>query len=915
MKKKVVFGIILFFCLVIGSWDHSVDLLVNNKANTFDLSSSNDVDDNSFNSGLQIPFKLQNVPIIVDGNDDFKRKAKRFGWPGDGTEDNPYFIQYYDLTMPPNKKGKKFQLPSAIEIRNTDVYFVIQNNILTSVDGNYIGITLSNVMHGSIIGNDISNFAIGIYIDGCMYIHIEDNDIIGFTAVLSSALLDLDIKFKIEGTAAISHGIFLNPSDYNTILNNRISDFSGNGIYLEESTHNNLIDNDISGGNDSFGIYLNGADWNYLIRNEILAFTSFTSSLTGVKYSVGGVEGTAAISHGIFLNPSHHNYISENTVSDFTDSGMTLEGSTYNDLIDNDIINNLGVDNSRGIYLDGSNYTEIIGNDIFGPTGLTRFTTGVKYSVGGIAGTAAISHGIFLNPSHYNDISGNTIKDFTGDGMYLEGSTNNKLIDNDISGSNESRGIYLNGADSNQLIGNDIFGSTSFTSFATGVKYSVGGVAGTAAISHGIFLNPSHHNYISGNSVSDFTDSGMTLEGSTYNDLIDNDIINNLGVDNSRGIYLDGSNYTEIIGNDIFGPPGLTSFATGLKYSVGGVAGTAAISHGIFLNPSHHNYISGNNIYNNTGNGLYLQGSTENTVEGNAIIGNDENGIFLEGSDTTSVLNNVIYDDDLYGINLDYGSDDNLVSENNIIGNNIEGTSQLLDDGTGNLFNNNFLVDHDNTDADSNDVSDESYPIDGYADNYDYYPWALPTQDLTGIEFADIEAEVDWESETLNLKNLGNYETVKIKFPIGYSVTNIDVSTIKTVNDISAEEEAQVHNARTLIIKFDRTKLIEYLKTLDIPSFPWPFNFSVTGYLNGNFMMFYGSDTVTLIHGDPSDPANALVHNEEPIIHPTQAIINQVVDVTVVGFTQIFSGLTGSLLLLSMISVVTIRKFYRKRRI
>ncbi|MFX0050613.1 MAG: nitrous oxide reductase family maturation protein NosD [Candidatus Hermodarchaeota archaeon] len=823
MKKKVVFGIILFFCLVIGSWDHSVDLLVNNKANTFDLSSSNDVDDNSFNSGLQIPFKLQNVPIIVDGNDDFKRKAKRFGWPGDGTEDNPYFIQYYDLTMPPNKKGKKFQLPSAIEIRNTDVYFVIQNNILTSVDGNYIGITLSNVMHGSIIGNDISNFAIGIYIDGCMYIHIEDNDIIGFTAVLSSALLDLDIKFKIEGTAAISHGIFLNPSDYNTILNNRISDFSGNGIYLEESTHNNLIDNDISGGNDSFGIYLNGADWNYLVRNEILAFTSFTSSLTGVKYSVGGVEGTAAISHGIFLNPSHHNYISENTVSDFTDSGMTLEGSTYNDLIDK--------------------------------------------------------------------------------------------IDNDISGSNESRGIYLNGADSNQLIGNDIFGSTSFTSFATGVKYSVGGVAGTAAISHGIFLNPSHHNYISGNSVSDFTDSGMTLEGSTYNDLIDNDIINNLGVDNSRGIYLDGSNYTEIIGNDIFGPPGLTSFATGLKYSVGGVAGTAAISHGIFLNPSHYNYISGNNIYNNTGNGLYLQGSTENTVEGNAIIGNDENGIFLEGSDTTSVLNNVIYDDDLYGINLDYGSDDNLVSENNIIGNNIEGTSQLLDDGTGNLFNNNFLVDHDNTDADSNDVSDESYPIDGYADNYDYYPWALPTQDLTGIEFADIEAEVDWESETLNLKNLGNYETVKIKFPIGYSVTNIDVSTIKTVNDISAEEEAQVHNARTLIIKFDRTKLIEYLKTLDIPSFPWPFNFSVTGYLNGNFMMFYGSDTVTLIHGDPSDPANALVHNEEPIIHPTQAIINQVVDVTVVGFTQIFSGLTGSLLLLSMISVVTIRKFYRKRRI
>ncbi|MFX0171546.1 MAG: NosD domain-containing protein [Candidatus Hodarchaeota archaeon] len=911
MKKKVVFGIILFFCLVIGSWNHSIDLLVNNKVNTFDLSSSNDVDDNSFNNGLLIPFKLQNVPIIVDGNDDFKRKAKKFGWPGDGTENNPYLIQNYDLTMPPNKKGQKFLLPSAIEIKNTDVYFIIQYNTLTSVDGNYNGIKLSNVMFGAIIGNYISNFAIGIYIDGCMYIHIEDNDIIGFTGVLSSALLDIDIKFKIEGTAAISHGVFLNPSNYNTIVNNRISDFSGNGMYLEESDYNYLIDNDISGGNGSRGIYLNRSNWNNLIGNDILGFPSFISSLTGVKYSVGGVAGTAAISHGVFLNPSHYNYISGNTISDFTDSGMTLEGSTYNDVFDNDIINNIGVDNSRGIYLDGSNWTEIIGNDIFGPTGLTSSLTGVKCSVGGVTGTAAISHGVFLNPSHYNYISGNTITDITGSAMYLEGSTHNELSNNDISGGNGSRGIYLNGADWNKIIGNDIKGSTSLTSLATSVKYSVGGVAGTAAISHGVFLNPSHHNYISGNTISDFTDSGMILEGSTYNDVFDNDIINNIGVNDSRGIYLDGSDWNDITYNDIFGPASFTSSPTSVKCSVGGLAGTAAISHGVFLNPSHNNYISNNNIYNNTGNGLYLQGSTENTVEGNKIIDNQENGIFLEESDATSIINNVIYDDEFYGINLDDGSGDNFILENDIIGNNIGGTSQLLDDGTGNLFSNNFLVDHDNTDANNDGVSDNSYPIDGYANNYDSYPYAVPVQDLTGIEFADIEAEVDWESETLNLKNLGNYETVKIKFPEGYSVTNIDVGTVKTDGDIYAEFP-QVLNARTLTVKFNRTKVIEYLKTLDIPSFPYVIKLNVTGYLNGHFMMFYGFDYVTLIHGDP---ALAIVPKDEAILSPTEAFINQVVDITVVGFTQIFSGLTGSLLLLSMISVVTIRKFYRKRRI
>jgi parallel beta-helix repeat protein len=728
MNKKVAFGIILLFCFIISTWDPSVDLLVNNKANTFELSSSNDVLDNDLYEGLQVPFKLKNVPIIIDGNDDFKRKAKRYGWDGDGSPTNPYLIEYYDLSMPPTKKGKKFQLPSAITIKNTDVYFNIQHNTLTSADGNYIGITLSNVVHGSIIDNDLTNFAIGIYLDGCMYVNIEDNDIIGYSGLTSSALLDIDIKFKIEGTAAISYGIFLNPSDFNTIFNNRISDFTGSGMYLEGSTYNDLIDNNISGGNGSRGIYLNGSDWNDLIGNDILSSTSFSSSSTGVKYSVGGVAGTAAISYGIFLNPSHHNYISGNTISDFMDSGMYLSESTYNDLIGNDINNNIG------------------------------------------------------------------------------------------------------------------------------------------------------NNY-------------------------------------SLGIYLDGSNWNDLIGNDISGPASLPGFSSNVKYSVGGVAGTAAISYGIFLNPSHSNTIFNNQVYNNTGHGLYLQGSSENTVEGNTIIDNNENGIFLEDSDTTSIINNVIYDDDLYGINLDYGSSDNFVTENDIIGNNIGGTSQLLDDGTGNQFTNNFLVDHDNTDADNDGYSDSSYSVDGYADNYDSYPNALPVQDLTGIEFADLDAEIDYESETLNLKNLGNYETVKIKLPVGYSVTNIDVSTVKTDGGISAEEEAQVQNAKTLIVKFNRSKLIEYLLTIDFPYFPYPVKLNVTGYLNGHFMMFYGFDYVTLIHGEPSDPALAIVQNEEPILHPTQAFINQVVDITMVGFTQIFSGRTGSLLLLSMISVVTIRKFYRKRRI
>ncbi|MFX0185098.1 MAG: right-handed parallel beta-helix repeat-containing protein [Candidatus Hodarchaeota archaeon] len=910
MNKKVVFGIILLFCFIIGTLDPAVDLFVNNKANTFELSSSNDIN-NDLCNGLQIPFKLQNVPISVDGNDDFKRKAKKFGWIGNGSFTNPYLIEYYDLSMPPTKKGKKFQLPSAISIKNTDVYFKIQNNTLTSADGNYIGITLSNVEHGSIIANDITNFAIGIYIDGCTDIFISDNDIIGFSGIINSSSLQ-NIKLKIEGTASISFGIFLNPSNNTTISDNRILDCTNSSVYLEESTNNTIISNTINGANDSLGIYLNRSNENTITDNTIHGYTNPISPSLGVKYSVAGVAGTASISFGIFLNPSDKNIISNNWISDFTDSGVYLEGSANNELISNNINNNIGSNGSRGIYLNGSYENNITNNDIYDTSSLTSSSSGVKYSVAGVAGTASISFGIFLNPSGKNIISNNRISDFTGSGMYLEESADNALISNTISGANDSRGIYLNGSTGNIITDNTIQGSTNPISPSPGVKYSVAGVAGTASISFGIFLNPSDKNIISNNWISDFTDSGVYLEGSTNNELIGNDINNNNGINGSSGVYLNGSNGNTITDNDIYGAYNSATASPSVMYKV---TGTASISFGIFLNPSHYNTISNNRVTNNAGSGLHLQGSNGNIVTENEIIGNGEYGINLEDSDTTSIANNVIYDDDLYGINLDEGSSDNSVNDNDVIGNNIGGTSQLSDDGTENQFINNFLVDHDNTDADGNGYSDKSYPIDGYADNYDSNPNALPVQDLTGIEFADLEAEVDWESETLNLKNLGNFETVKIKLPEGYSVTNIDVSTVKTDGNISAEEEAQVQNARTLIVKFNRTAIIEHLLSLNLSPFPYIIQLNVTGYLNGDFMMFYGYDNVTLIHGEPNDPVVAIVQDEGPILHPTQAFINQVVDITMVGVTQIYSGLTGSILLFSMISIVIIRKSYRKRRI
>ncbi|MHA2366493.1 MAG: NosD domain-containing protein, partial [Candidatus Hodarchaeales archaeon] len=128
---------------------------------------------------------------------------------------------------------------------------------------------------------------------------------------------------------------------------------------------------------------------------------------------------------------------------------------------------------------------------------------------------------------------------------------------------------------------------------------------------------------------------------------------------------------------------------------------TATIRHGIFLDPSDHNVISDNLISDNTGNGIDLEDSDNTTISDNTVINNDG-----------------------YGVDLDGSSDENSVTGNDFVGNNINGMSQASDNGLLNSFAFNYLIDHDNRDGDNNGVSDKSYEIDGASGSSDDTPYS-----------------------------------------------------------------------------------------------------------------------------------------------------------------------------------------------
>lgn len=168
-------------------------------------------------------------PIAIDGDEDFARQAAAEGWPGDGSEDNPYVIEGYEIDGSEKRYG--------IRIHNTTAYFVVTGCYLHSAKGEldfwipggdvgYLvpgpGLYLVNVRNGKLENNVIANNE-GAGID----VRISDSNIISNNIVYSNG----------------GHsGIYLHLSDNNIISNNNVYSNVRRGISLSHS-HGNIVEN------------------------------------------------------------------------------------------------------------------------------------------------------------------------------------------------------------------------------------------------------------------------------------------------------------------------------------------------------------------------------------------------------------------------------------------------------------------------------------------------------------------------------------------------------------------------------------------------------------------------------------------------------------------------------------------------
>ena len=191
-------------------------------------------------------------PISINSDTDFLT----YSFNGDGTSANPYMIESYNISSTGSSS-------MAIDIRNTNAYFIIRNCIVYS---EYIGIGLHNVAPNT--SKILNNKIIGTLGDG--------------GAILLGNMQNSTIDNNI--CTNFMAGIHLNYASYCKIVNNYIYDINYQGINLRYSGSNLIQLNTIRNAREH-AIALVGTSDNNIIHHNTLDGNTWATS-----YNIDGQQ-------------------------------------------------------------------------------------------------------------------------------------------------------------------------------------------------------------------------------------------------------------------------------------------------------------------------------------------------------------------------------------------------------------------------------------------------------------------------------------------------------------------------------------------------------------------------------------------------------------------------------------------------
>lgn len=496
MKKKVLVFAIAFFLLLSGLMP-----FILSSSRGEELNDKHNSGDEAFSVNREsIKNYDQHDPITINSNEDFHNQASEENWPGEGTEDDPYIIEGYEINGEENEH--------CLNISNTEIYFELRDNYFHSADE--MGISLYKVRNGLVAQNLVSdNYHYDIETRG---IHLQYSS---KNTLLNNTVTDND------------HGIYLEESNDNVLFNNTASNNSQRGIYLDSSqenivSYNALLDNDYYG--TSSGLYLDRSNYNNLKNNT----ASGSDHGIELKNSIeNDLEKNSATNNeqGIYLFESNNNYIDGNDVSDNsfygTSHGVYLENSDHNSITENNAVNNdcgTGIMNSRGNMVKDNLAVE-------GEKGiwLQNSNNGtIENNIASDHSHYSTSYGIYLQQTDNMTIKDNTAQN-NHQGIELEGSNDNQLSNNVFSQNQES-GIHVEESSRNDISDNEVKENKDGIYLVDSILNSLNTNVISQNVEKGIYLSGTNQNEITGNTVSD-NNFNIVLSSSTESLLADNNLI------------------------------------------------------------------------------------------------------------------------------------------------------------------------------------------------------------------------------------------------------------------------------------------------------------------------------------------------------------------------------------------------------
>ena len=475
---------------------------------------------------------------------------------------------------------------------------------------------------------------------------------------------------------------------YNTthgIISNNTASSGYNGIYLTSSSHN-IISNNTASLNTNDGIYLKTSNYNIIVNNN-----ASTNSRYGISFELNSNNNTImnnkvnSNTYGIGLISTKNNTLNNNSM---TNCGVIISGNVPNYWTTQTIDTSNKV-NGKPIYYWKDKQKGTIPDDA-GQVILAN-CTGVYIKEQNVSEGGS---GIILGFSNNNIVINNTSNSNNEYGVYLYNSGDNIIADNILS--NNNIGIRLYNSSSNNLItrntasknynGIVIISSNNSIitkNIVTSNEYSgihlvessnniIMNNTASANTQHSISLSYSSYNFIANNTAS-LSYIGIYISSvSNYNTIINNknvagifisisvgiNITNNSMVNN--GIILEGNDltfwntHTIMTSNTVNGKP-----VYYLKDQNGGRIPDGAGQ--VILTNCTNVKVQGQNV-NNGSCGILLGFAHSNIISNNTACTNHY-GIFLYKSNNNIIDNNTVSSNSKYGIYL-FQSSNNIIRKN-----------------------------------------------------------------------------------------------------------------------------------------------------------------------------------------------------------------------------------------------------------